>query len=280
MPFRKQRGWGLQKPPCGTPIAAAHPLAPNVMACLFNGGGKNSVTIDSVANRLLTNSSSVASVPSRYAQNALLLAAGDTTPVVTAGDAFVPTAAVTVIVGYRKTDTTKRASSAFGVNNSSLATERCGCHLPYSDGTIYWDFGSISGTGRLTWAGWAVDTLPHIWAFTSGSRGQEIWLDGVLKASAGTSQTRVAAGNNFTIGADNGGTAQPADNAQYEFFYMYSAQLPPSAIVWIAQQPFAMFASPRRRIISGASVAAPSFDWFHQEPEVIGANADGPTIYI
>ena len=67
-------------------------------------------------------------------------------------DDEVSTDSITILYIRRPRDTTNRASSAFGIIHSS-AVESVGSHCPYSDGTVYWDFGGNGGSNRLTWSG-------------------------------------------------------------------------------------------------------------------------------
>jgi len=70
---------------------------------------------------------------------------------------WIPTTSCTVAVIRRKTDSTLRVSSLFGCG-SDTGANRCGAHCPYSDGTVYWDFGQQSAPNRLSVAGLTFST--------------------------------------------------------------------------------------------------------------------------
>jgi len=103
-------------------------------------------------------------------------------------------------------DTTSRASSAWGTDGGAT-NERFQSHMPFSDGTIYFDYGGASGNNRITWTGYTkvVGEL-EVWVFTAGSHGMEIWFNGDLKSSSGVAVSRSADTVDFIIngGASNG----------------------------------------------------------------------------
>jgi hypothetical protein len=156
-------------------------------------------------------------------------------------------AQVTVLLGMKKQDTTNRASTAFGVTDSIDNGDRCGAHCPYSDGTVYWDFGSVA-SGRLTAAGLTVSG-DNVWAFTSGRRGQEIWQNGQLKASSANDNGRVAGVTpGFNLGFGNGLTGSCSDLADFNFIYVFWTQLPAAMIQELSLLPFTVFEPYRTRI--------------------------------
>jgi hypothetical protein len=146
---------------------------------------------------------------------------------------------VTVVMGYRKTDTTLRASSAFGLSiPGSNGANACGAHVPYSDGTVYWDFGGNDASHRLSVAGLSFGD--DVWAFTTGPRGMEIWQNGNKQASNANTPSRsqyngtsVRIGMHANIGADLAG---------YSFFYLFNSQIPPGLIQKISREPWYIYA--------------------------------------
>lgn len=67
-------------------------------------------------------------------------------------------------------------------------TYRCNIHLPWSDNNVYWDYGIISGSGRLS-VNWGGSTgTPYVWTFnTNGTSQQNIYRNNIniaTKASA------------------------------------------------------------------------------------------------
>lgn len=98
--------------------------------------------------------------------------------------------ACTIAMIRRKRDTTLRACSHFAVND---AGNRCQAHMPYSDSTVYWDYGGAGAPNRLT-SSYSVTTQLERWVFTGGPLGSAIYLNGTLQASQGTAITTSAAG--------------------------------------------------------------------------------------
>ena len=94
---------------------------------------------------------------------------------------------------------TAGANGEFGLTDNSVTT-RCGAHVPFTDGTVYWDFGGAStGATRLTASGLSFSAL-DVWAFTTGPRGMEIWQNGILRASNSATPTRTASTAQFGLG--------------------------------------------------------------------------------
>jgi hypothetical protein len=227
-------GYPTTKPPAGAQINWGHPLAPDVRALLINEGSGSGLR-DLVSSRLFTPSSADWR---RTINNAgLAIEHTATTNYYDLGalphlNATVGLFEATVVMGYRKTDATHRACSAFGIENSS----RFQVHLPFSDSTVYWDFGDASaGSGRLTAAGLTFGN--DRWAFVAGSRGREIWQNGILRASqsggatVGVSPTTVSMRLNTTANISG-------DLAEVSFFYIYKRQLSQDGIRQILSAPY------------------------------------------
>ena len=164
---------------------------------------------------------------------------------------FMPTGNITIVIGWKKTDATLRASVAFG-DNIADATTQCRLSLPYSDGNVYFAYGTgvdFSASG-LTFG-------DDIWAATVGPRGSEIWQNGKLvgfSASIGTRSNWTSV--NFRINGDGnfGG-----DLAECSCFHVWSRQLTVGEIKAQARDPFALYAAPkRRRSVRGATASGPT----------------------
>lgn len=193
--------YGLSKPPKFAGVNWAHPLAQGLAFCVpFSEGG---------------------GVPRNLVRDVVVAAVGTTSWVASAGGVAgslatggnywdygqndklrLPSTSCTVAVIRRKQDTTARASGLFGVNGSGL-TDRIGAHVPYSDGTVYWDFGGAAGANRLTWAGYTPSTAVEYWTFVAGLRGSSLWLNGIQRATQIVPLTRIPDTFNFYVGAGN-----------------------------------------------------------------------------
>jgi hypothetical protein len=146
----------------------------------------------------------------------------------------------TILFIRRFTDTTLRASATFGVDDPASAFgHRCGAHVPFSDGNVYWDFGGVTGANRISFAN-AKSLLPESWAFRAGSLGSSIWLNGQKKASQGTAITRTSTSSlAFYVNGGNN-TTIVGDFQEFFFFAVYKTELPDAAIQQWMADPFCM----------------------------------------
>lgn len=154
---------------------------------------------------------------------------------------------VTICVIRRKTDTTLRVSSLFGLDTAVQTSQRCGAHVPFSDGVVYWDFGGATSPNRLTWSGYTPSTSIEKWVFVAGSRGSAIYFNGLLKASQSTGIGRGASNSLFAIGGGNGlgnpGAAE-ADLQEYVYFAMFDAQWNADQVAQWAANPYCFLQNP------------------------------------
>ncbi len=98
----------------------------------------------------------------------------------------------TILLARRKTDATLRASTSFGIDSS------LNCHLPWTDGKAYWDWGG-SGAGQRISADGLSSAGFQAWAFVASPAGQAIYLDGILRASSSTASSRTVGTGDFLI---------------------------------------------------------------------------------
>ncbi len=143
----------------------------------------------------------------------------------------------------RKTDTTNRACGHFGLVTDS-GNYRMGAHVPYSDGTVYWDFGIGGATQRLSVAGLPQAGLQK-WGFVAGRRGMSIWLDGVRRANNTTAVSRSISTSTWAI--NYGNNEITGDLLEVYFVAILQAE-------WGAQEfeewndnPYAFLSMPGRR---------------------------------
>lgn len=109
-------------------------------------------------------------------------------------------------------DTTVKASSVIS-QYPDVGNPRYNIHLPYADGTAYWDFGNISGGGRISTAwGGSVGTA-YVWTFNAnGTTSQNIWRNGTnIATNASANTPSFGTSYNFEIG-----TASRAAGAWYD----------------------------------------------------------------
>jgi len=108
----------------------------------------------------------------------------------------------TIILPYRKTDSTLRQSCAFsndfvlGGNVPRFLNAR----IPYSDGNVYWAFGGATAPNVVVVSGLTFGT--DVWAFTGGSQGMSVWQNGKRVGGHSTPVTRTVAGG-WRLGRPN-----------------------------------------------------------------------------
>ena len=165
-------------------------------------------------------------------------------PIVDVG--LLSTTAITVVLPYQKTDGVFRSSSAFGLNSVSSIFDglRVSCHLPFSDGVVYWDFGGVTAAGRTSVAGLTFGR--DVWAFTAGPRRSEIWQNGERRAqNANATPTRSA--GSAVIWRLGGVQASGIFSDLADYFapiYIFNRQLSPAEIRQLALDPWGPFRTP------------------------------------
>lgn len=101
------------------------------------------------------------------------------------------------------------------------ASNRYSTHTPYSDGKIYWDFGNISGNGRLS-GSWGGDSSSfYYWGYLAGS-GMAIRRNGTQIHTKSTSGTFTPGTQTFIIGGKSGSEGMSGDIAEV---IMYNRRL-------------------------------------------------------
>lgn len=173
-------------------------------------------------------------------------------PFGTVGSGYLPLGPnSSFVLHYRKRDGTARASGAFGFISTGTGTARVGVHLPWSDGIVYFDFGGVDANHRVTKSGLTFGD--DVWAFTTGSRGMEIWQNGILQATNAVTPTRTqTAGVDFALFRHDG-TA--SDNANAGVLLIYNRQLDRHEILALSIDPWTPF-RPARRIATKSAPAA------------------------
>ena len=241
--FTKNVIWTSKPPPGYKPVNGL--LVPDRLAIIFNEN--NSGVLRNISSNTALPGFSAAPLSTTYTtSNAALTGGRRGTRIASTSTSFqadwgdssliVPRTQGTIMIGYRKSDTTNRASSAFGINNNA-GVLRINASVPYSDGVVYWDWGTTGTPGRVSKSGLTFGD--DIWAFTNGARGQEIWQNGILVASGADAGDRGSTSNTFALG--NGVSGLTADLAEWDFFYMWGTQIPTAWIQQITERPYRIF---------------------------------------
>lgn len=96
-------------------------------------------------------------------------------------------------------------NSGTAMNGYINGGNRVDVNLPFTDNKIYWSFGnSTTGVGRVATANAVLfaDGKTHTYALVAGSRGREIWMDGVRIANdTGATSTRNSDASPVYIGS-------------------------------------------------------------------------------
>src|ERR1043165_8871082 len=175
---------------------------------------------------------------------------------VTATDAAFPTTAATIVLHYRKTDTTNRDSQA--INTSPQVGGRlCRIHLPYTDGKGYWGWGGATeGTSRLSVA--SLSFGDDGWVFSVGPRGMEIWQNGKKVASnTGTpTRTNLATDTWGLWGTDPTITFVANDLAEVGIVLLYNDQKSEAENAALSRDPYLAIRPARRAIVKSAGLLA------------------------
>jgi len=95
----------------------------------------------------------------------------------------------------------------FSLSGSSNAANRWNSHIPWSNGTVYFDNGGTGGANRVSYgAGWAANKIAIMGFIGSVTNSvQQIWEGGVLKVGDVTGHSVTTAGNPL-LGAGSGGS--------------------------------------------------------------------------
>ena len=168
-----------------------------------------------------------------------------------AAGALIPTDQGTVAIIRRKTDTTNRASTLFGFRQAPTQNDnvRCGAHVPYSDGVVYWDFGGSGAPYRLTVSGLSFTTEVERWVFVAGSKGSSIWRNGKRLANQTSSVSRSAETSNWALNGGNGiNDNQGGDSQEIYYVAVLRAEWNQAQVLDWTANPFSLLAPPAPRV--------------------------------
>lgn len=227
-----------RRPGPGAVVDRAHPLAAGLVGLyLFEEGGGAPRNLARPQNRGTLSGAKWG--PTRRGRGVIFAGgASDYLTLGTEDSLAFPTSAATLVYGYQKLVSSPIASIALGVDTSGTF-EYAGIHLPWSDGTVYFDWGGQNEDAtRESVAGLTV--ADNVWVFSTGARGMEIWQDGLRRSANAATPTRNLIGS---LNIKLGGVAArgiAADAAQVWYFAIYARQLSAAAIQWVSAEPYAM----------------------------------------
>lgn len=233
------------QPAFGTPLNGRPISRGLVCAIIFNGGtayhDSANVARDFFYFSSLTSTAQGVNKWGRYLE---LTSAGTSEAIISANSRseWVPASNVTVSICYQKSDGTNRASQLCGVDvGLSGAAYYMNMHVPYSDGVVYWDLGGTGGANRCSVGGLTFGADHFV--FTSGTRGMEIWQNGILRASNANNPTRsVDVTHPYKFGGMN---TQISDLVKLNMHCMWKRQLSLREIYELNTDPYAPWRAPR-----------------------------------
>jgi hypothetical protein len=234
---------GTMKPPLGAQLDPAHPFAQNTVLCLPFTEGFGALPGLLPATGIVGTArppivlAGVVGTPTWTSTSEGIAGAATTTSAweLTTTDNWLPTAQVTVLLVRRKRDATLRTARVIEADQGATAFWIL---APWSDGTVYWDFGGNGGANRLTAAGLTFSlTRPDRWVFTAGARGSTIWQNGVKVASQTTAITRSSIDHPLYLNGDGNGAN--GENADYNFFQIINDQWSDDLCRWWSAESYA-----------------------------------------
>lgn len=172
-------------------------------------------------------------------------------------DVPLPTAsACSIVLHYRKTDTTNRNTLAFGTGPANNVSDYLLAKIPDNTGAVLWYYGgAVAGTTLLSIGGLTV--TDNVWVFTVGPRGMEIWQDGIRRASNAATPTRTNSSGQFW-GLFGGLGVLASDAAESGCVLVYDRQLEVAEIAALSIDPWTPFRPARRAVALGNGAVAPS----------------------
>lgn len=188
---------GTMKPPLGAQVNPDHPFTRGLIFALLaqEGVGRPSITLGIKTPGFSLTYGTAYSWTSNREGVAWLTSANGSRIVLTAPPAWLPTTGITITLIIRQTG--PKPDNMIAVVGGGAVN----VYVPYSDNTVYWDFGGTSAPNRLSVSGLTFSsTLPDKWIFTAGPQGSSIWQNGIKRASQSTAVTRSgAAGEAFYL---------------------------------------------------------------------------------
>lgn len=160
---------------------------------------------------------------------------------------FLPTRQGTLLLIMKKNDTTNRGAGHIGIQGNPASARRFGVHVPFSDGTVYWDFGGQTSPNRLSKASLTVSGV-NAWAFVAGTRGMAIYQNGQLVASSSTAVTRTADTSNWCVNQANNATGDLCD---FHFGAVLDAEWTQEMVAKWTADPFLFISRPNQWLTTG-----------------------------
>ena len=158
----------------------------------------------------------------------------------------------TIFVVRRSLDTTARQSSLFGYNGGN--DNRVSVNGPWSDGNIYFDFGGIDASQRISTTFAKSTNVDYLVFVAGGGKGREIWRNKVKIAGDATKGgARPSSALNVRIG---GVQSVNSDSDEIYLFGVANRAWSDAEIISWFDNPWQIFRAPKRVLYFPVGVAA------------------------
>lgn len=235
-----------------------------VSAIITPGAGSH--LIDALSGKRYTQSANVSNWITKEGKGVAWTPAAESYIEIAAdADDVLDTVNCTMIIATVRTAATLTAGITYGYV-STPSDNRCQLHLPYTNGILYWDFGT-STTGRVSVdvSSYMAAGTVNIWGVSAGKRGREIWNNSKLLASdVSKTAVRPATSEPFWVGSAAKSVAMAASSnvAPYHvdtLFFLSREELSQDALAELTGSPNRIFAPQERKIfvsVAGGTITA------------------------
>lgn len=253
---------GTVKPPFGARVNPAHPFARGLLLAVpFNCPVEVNGSFPDLRRLVLWGSVAprtcqIGLAPTTVSTNEGLAFQGNTSggasgALQLGADFVAATGATFCLIALKKTSSLP-TQITFGMDTGGN-TNHCACGVPWSDGTVYWDFGGNSGANRLAVSGLTFNTgIADRWVFTAGPSGMQMWQNGKRVGNQTTAVTRVV---NTANAVSLWPTFGPAANYPINYFAAYDHQWDEAMCRWWSSEPYAHLYRSRIQSLPNAAAA-------------------------
>lgn len=224
---------------------------PSKISCVINPGVSS--TVDALSGKIYSISSNPAvAITSQGKGINWVVNTNDYIEIDTDADNVLDTTSCSMLIATVRTGTGVSGYPAYGYNAGT--TDCVGLYFPYTDNALYWDFGNDT-TGRLSVdiSAYLATGTVNIWGFYAGSRGREIWRNGILIASdASKTATRPATALAFRVGSATRTISQGAPAHSDSLFVLSKEGWSQNTFAKITSNPNLIFEQQRAILVPTA----------------------------
>lgn len=246
MAIRERTPWGARRPPAGSQIRTAHPMASGLVGCYFLGDPTGQIFNLANPSQGLTKVSAPTNYVGLFGPAMLFKSASNqylestTLPVSVFPFTFVCWFSVDTAARYNLvtlTDNTSGNYNSLEVStiNDSTVTAGAVCAASW-DGTTGADAATTTRFAANTWT-------QGVAAFTA-TNSRRVWLNGAGGTSNATT-SNTSGYTRFDIGALNGSSLFHATNGLIDHVLVYNRTLTDSDVRALYLSPFDFFESPK-----------------------------------